>query len=288
MEAIKIQSVTPDLLPALHQAFLQAFADYEITINLNFEQFKKRFLDKLQLNLEMSAIALQGHQVVGFIFSHVGSYGRKLTAYNGGTGVVPEFRGKGLTSRMYDFLLPKFKAKNVEQCLLEAITTNLKALHVYQKIGFHKTKLFRCYSMMPEKYRLLPENLPEVLIFEQKEPDWNLYNQFRDLQPSYLDQNALLRKNLKNETVIEAVNNGYTLGYAVFQKSNGRISQLAVHPEFRKMGIGAWLLTHVYRDSQKKTLSILNIDDEYQPMNAFFKAIGFKNEMNQHEMRMQL
>ena len=288
MEAIQIKSATPDLLPALHQAFLQAFSDYEITINLNFEQFKKRFLEKLQLNFEMSAIATKGHQVVGFIFTHVGSYEGILTAYNGGTGVVPEFRRRGLTSRMYEYLLPKFKKGNVEQCLLEAITTNLKALHVYQKIGFQKTKLFRCYSFMPEKYRLLPDNLPEVLVFEQKEPDWELYKQFQDSQPSYLDQDALLQKNLKNEAVIEAVNNGTTLGYAVFQKNNGRISQLAVHPEFRKMGIGSWLLTHVYRDSQKKTLSILNIDDDFQPMNAFFKATGFKNEMNQHEMQMQL
>lgn len=288
MEAIKIQSATPELLPALHQAFLQAFSDYLITINLSFEQFEKRFLDKLQLNLEMSAVALQHNQVVGFIFTHVGKYEGKLTAYNGGTGVVPDFRGKGLTQRMYDFLLSRFRENQVEQCLLEAITTNLKALHVYQKIGFQKTRLFRCYSFNPEKYRLLPENLAEVQVYEQKEPDWDLYLQFQDLQPSYLDQNSLLQKNLKNETAIEAVNNGTTLGYAVFQKSNGRISQLAVHPQYRKMGIGAWLLTHIYRDSQKKTLSILNIDDNYQPMNAFFKAMGFKNEMNQHEMQMQL
>lgn len=288
MEAFKIQSATPELLPALHQAFLLAFSDYQITINLTLEQFKKRFLDKLQLNLEMSAVALQHNQVIGFIFTHVGEYEGKLTAYNGGTGVVPDFRGKGLTMRMYDFLLPRFREKQVEQCLLEAITTNLKALHVYQKIGFQKTKLFRCYSFMPEKYRLLPENLPEVLVFEQKEPDWDLLQKFQDLRPSYLDQDLLLQKNMKNETVIEAVNNGTTLGYAVFQKSNGRISQLAVHPQFRKLGIGAWLLTHIYRDSQKKALSILNIDDNYRPMNAFFKAMGFKNEMNQHEMQMQL
>lgn len=282
-----IQYLSPSLLPATQQAFQAAFADYEIAVNLDLPQFKKRFEDKLQVNFDASAVAVEGNQVVGFIFTNIAEYQGKLTAYNGGTGVIPSFRGKQLTQKMYEFLLPRFRELKVQQCLLEAITTNLKALHVYQKIGFKKTRLMRCYKYVPEHHQITESNKPEINIFEQKEPDWHLYKYFHDIEPSYLDQDALVKKNLKNEKVIEAVIHGGTIGYAVYQNENGRISQMAVHPDYRNQGIGTWLIKHIFQDSNKK-LTILNIEDDYQPFHKFFKSRGFENEINQHEMVMNL
>jgi len=288
MGAIKIKPVSFAMIPGLHQAFLQAFADYSITINLDANQFQRRFLEKLQLDFEHSAVAVHGNQIVGFIFNHVGEYEGKKTAYNGGTGVVPEFRGKGLTAKMYDFLLPKLKDANVDQCLLEVITTNLKAKHLYKKIGFIETKLYRCYKFNPENYTVFDWNMADVMVYGQKEPEWQVYKNFKDREPSYLDRDIMIKNNLKNEKVIEAVANGQVLGYAMYQKANGRLSQIAIHPQYRDMGIGKWLLSNIYRESYNKRLSILNIDDEYKPLNAFFKALGFNNEINQHEMIMTL
>jgi len=288
MGAIKIKPVSLAMIPGLYQAFLQAFADYSITINLDPNQFQRRFLEKLQLDFQHSAVAVHGNQIVGFIFNHLGWHQGKKTAYNGGTGVVPEFRGKGLTAKMYDFLLPGLKTANVEQCLLEVITTNLKAMHVYKKIGFGNTKLFRCYKFEPENYTVFDWQMADVMVYEQKEPEWEIYQSFKDIEPSYLDRDIMIKNNLKNEKIIEAVANGRVLGYAIYQRENGRLSQIAIHPKYRDMGIGKWLLSNIYRESYNKKLSILNINDEYKPLNAFFKALGFKNEINQHEMIMSL
>ena len=100
--AFTIRSLTPEDVPEILIAFKQAFSDYVISVNLTHDLFKKRFIDKLQMNFELSAGVFLQETLVGFIFTSIHEFQGKLTAYNGGTGVIPKFRGHGLTQQMYE------------------------------------------------------------------------------------------------------------------------------------------------------------------------------------------
>lgn len=280
-----IRSLTGGDVPDILVAFRQAFSDYVISVNLTHDLFKKRFIDKLQINFELSAGVFSRGELVGFIFTSVHLFQGKLTAYNGGTGVIPKFRGHRLTQRMYDFLRPKFQKANVEQCLLEVITVNKPAYHVYQKMGFKKTRLLRCFKLFdPLSYKFNPQ----IDLIKKDKPNWPVYDYFMEIEPSFIDQKELISRNMKNERVTEAYLDNQCVGYIIFQPEFGRISQLGVHPDFRKQNIGSTLLKSVYNDSKYKNLTVLNIDDQSSSTIRFFKENGFTNEMNQHEMILEI
>ena len=54
------------------------------------------------------------------------------------TGVLPEFRGKGLTAGMYERIMPRLKAASIKSQTLEVICENTTAIKVYQGIGMPK------------------------------------------------------------------------------------------------------------------------------------------------------
>ena len=105
-------------LPEMYKAFKTAFQDYPIPFDLSEEHFRKKFINKLNISLNLSAGAFAKNVLNGFVFTSICNYNNLLTAYNGGTGVVPIFRGNGLTADLYSFLIPMFRSKDISMCIL--------------------------------------------------------------------------------------------------------------------------------------------------------------------------
>ena len=82
-------------------------------------------LEKLGLNGEISGLMLDDEELIGFML-HTRAYFQGIdTIYNGGTGVVSAYRGKGIIQEIYKNLLPNLRESGAERILLEVITTNL-------------------------------------------------------------------------------------------------------------------------------------------------------------------
>ena len=94
--------------------------------------------------------------------------------------------------------------------------------------------------------------------------------------------------NLANESVIEAHHDNKCVGYAIFQPSFGRISQVGVHRDFRNKGIGSAIISYVHQKSLQKALTVININSEAEDTLDFFSRIGFENQLNQYEMVLSL
>lgn len=235
----------------------------------------------------LSAGAFDQDTLAGFIFTSVNYYDGKLTAYNGGTGVRPSQRGQQLTLRMYDFLIPRLKEKNVRQCVLEVLTENDRAIKAYRQVGFRETKAYRCFKLENKNIVVKPPRLPFEII-TVKQPNWELYDSFSDQVPSFLDSPLMIDFNLENETIIEAHAANGCIGYAIYQPDFGRISQIGVAPKFRGYGIAANLIRYIQKTSKQKGLSIINVDKHATGTMAFFKHLGFKNQLDQYEMKLTL
>ena len=118
-------------------------------------------------------------------------------------------------------------------------------------------------------------------------PDWDLFNRFNDTTTSFLDSPSLLQRNLKNESIITATNDGETVGYLVYQR-NGRISRIAVDHKLRNNGIGSALIDYAFRDGRLGELTVININQDDKSIIDFFKGLGFVNEVDQYELKLIL
>src|SRR5687768_12381337 len=137
-------------LQIIADTFNLAFSDYVIPMHFTEPQLIEK-LTRDGINLEHSVGAFDGEKLVGFILQGVGQWDGTLAAYNGGTGVIPVYRGKKITQQLYSYSIPKLRAAGVNKCLLEVVTHNKVALKTYEKIGFTATR-----TLLSFKGELIP------------------------------------------------------------------------------------------------------------------------------------
>ncbi|MEN7548238.1 GNAT family N-acetyltransferase [Rapidithrix thailandica] len=234
-------------------------------------------------DLSLSAGAFYKEQLVGFILTGTGIYQGKPTAYNAGTGVLPGFRGNHLTEQLYTYLWEKFPIHNIQQCLLEVITTNQRAIAIYHKLGFVIHRTYECYVNTREINA--PAPLLKIKIHLEKAERWEELQSFWDTTPSWQNSWQAISQNSADETILIAKANKQIVGYLSFLSDTGRVSQIAVLPDYRRMYIGWQLLQTAQKIAHPlQKLSFINIDQTYGPLHQFLKRVGFQNPIAQYEM----
>ncbi len=279
----KISRLGYNDLHTIHQTFLRAFSDYLVKFNLSRTDFEKRFVEKLQMVFKHSAGAWLNGDMIGFVFTSIDDYLGVKTAYNGGTGVVPECRGQGITSRLYRYLIPRFLEMGIERCLLEVITTNDRAIGAYEQLGFEKTRVLKCYKMVQP----IRTGSVACRIGSVTRPSWLKYDPLKDFEASFLDINIKVNRNLRNEKVMECWYEDQFAGYTIYQPSTGRVSQLAVRKDLRGKGLGKELIGKVQAESADRTVTVINVP-ETESTNLALSKMGFKNQLDQYEMGLKI
>lgn len=278
-----IRTLSPKDLDQMYSTFLDAFSDYPMPFRLTKEHFIRKFIEKLKVSFSLSCGTYEFDAMAGFIFTSISNYQGKLTAYNGATGVRPFYRGNRLTCTMYEYLMQQMKKEDIKQCALEVLVNNPAAIKVYEDIGFQKHALLSCFKLnedMPRK-RIGVNN---IVIRETSQPDWIKYEGFQDFQATFLDSFEMIKNNLRNENVIEALVDDEIVGYAIYEPALGRISQLAIKREMRRQGIASALMKYILSTSFNKELSVINVDKNNTTMINFLKTMNFNNHLNQYEM----
>ncbi|MBC3538441.1 GNAT family N-acetyltransferase [Rufibacter sediminis] len=235
-------------------------------------------------DVALSPLALADGQPVGFILQNLGEWQGRKTAYNSGTGVVPEARGQGLTPRMYAFSLPILQAQGVEQCLLEVIQENKRALGIYQQLGFTITRNFHVFRHAKEELHW-HGHLPEHVTFKEvTAPQWPLYQTFWDVEPSWQHHTAAIDRTLSDVRLVEAWVQGQCVGYGVIYAMTGAVAQLSVAPAWRQKGIGQALLQHLVSLTTAPMVSLINVDAQSEQTVRFLKKRQMPELLSQYEM----
>jgi ribosomal protein S18 acetylase RimI-like enzyme len=275
-------------IPKMRKTFNKAFSDYIIPINLSHGQFIQKVIQKTNISFKYSIGTYYNKKLIGFIYNSINYYEKKNTAYNGGTGVISDFRGNGLTQRMYDSIFPGLKKIGIEQCVLEVITNNKPAIRVYEKLGFQRTKFYHCLKMNEESRYLQQIRNKDINIIVPSKPKWGKYEKFCDYNTCFLDTFPLLKKNKQNETILEAHQNEQLVGFIIFNRLMGRIEQIAVDQNLRGNGIGSILIKKMRTICRKKPIYILNLNERNYDLLNFFLRLGFRNEIDQFEFKMSI
>jgi ribosomal protein S18 acetylase RimI-like enzyme len=280
------RSLTPDDFPQMYRSFIEAFSQYSVNMNMTKSAFERRMQEKLNINYDLSPAVFDGDKLIGFIFHAIAEYQGIKTAYNGGTGVLPDYRGQGITQGLLTFIKPLLKNEGVKRFVLEVITTNTSAIKAYEKAGFVTTKTYRCFKLMIEMSKSV--SIEDLTISTPNKPNIPSYKTIGSTEPSMLDCFDQLVHNLSNEQILEAHQKDQLVGYLIYQPQLGRISQIAIHPDYRNQGFGTNLIQTAYDKATVKALTVINVASEQNDVLQFLKKLGFENQIGQLEMELEL
>lgn len=269
-------------IEVIHQAFVEAFSDYQVKIDLPLWKLKQ-MLERRGYVPEKSMGVFNGNSMAGFILNGYRTWDGKPTAYDTGTGVIPEYRKQGLTTNMFLKLAELLKNQGVKQYLLEVLQQNTSAFELYKKQGFEITRSLACFQMKKSDYeRKSYFSVEPVDCF--KPDEWEQVKKFWDFRPSW--QNSIDSVcAMPDAFAYCAVRmDSRLIGYGIIDKQSGDIPQLSVDKAFRGKGVASAILSELADRTLSDKLVMLNVEDSDAAMKEFLTASGFENYVNQYEM----
>ncbi len=270
-------------IETLHEAFQNAFSDYQVEMNLSIETFKQ-MLQRRGYAPEISIGAFKDDRLVGFVLNGLRNLNGKTTVYDIGTGVIIDYRRQGVTSNMLLNVKEVLKQNQIEQYLLEVIQSNTSALQLYKKEGFKIGRNFSCFKIDKKSYAPVKNHKVE----HTDQMAWEQLREFWDFEPSW--QNSIDSVNaVSKEFLYSIVHYDNTIaGYGIINKKTGDIPQIAVKKVYRGNGIGRSIVTDLIENTESKKISILNVDDESKCMKDFLLKLEFEPIVSQYEMLLHI
>lgn len=268
----------------LHQAFVDAFSDYQVKMDLPFWKFQQ-MLQRRGYHPEISMGAFKDGRMVGFVINGLRSWNGKATAYDLGTGVVQECRRQGITSHLLLNIQKLLKEKNIAQYLLEVIQSNESAVQIYSKQNFKIQREFACFQL--EKDKFIPKTACTVECVERI--DLEQFKEFWDVEPSWQNSIDSIYAVSEAFSYVVARQDDKIVGYGIIDQKTGDIPQLAVNPNYRGKGIASSILTEMVKRTESPIISVLNVESHLKPMEDFLLVkSGFTYHVGQYEMLLKL
>jgi ribosomal protein S18 acetylase RimI-like enzyme len=154
MNAVEIIYPSEHYLKSFHEA-LSVVANERIYIEMIEPPSLvevSNFQNELILKNAPVYYAIQNEKVVGWCDVFPMSNPRQSHRGGLGMGLIPEFRGQGIGSRLLSAVLHHAKAYGLEKLELHVYTTNTAAVALYKKFGFEQEGLIQKYRKLDDQY----------------------------------------------------------------------------------------------------------------------------------------
>lgn len=272
-------------LEVVFAANIEAFSDYFVPMEMTKEDFRNHLMQNA-VDLSMSVGAFSDGKLIGYTLNGFGDWDGVSTVYDAGTGVVPEYRRQGIGTALFEFMLSTLKEIGTQQMLLEVLTNNEKAIDLYRKIGFEKSRTLNFY----EQTSLIKSRQTKKLRLKViDEPDWKFLSAFGDVASSWQYSQESFGRSIAKKEIIGAFWEDACVGFAALFPISGSIGQLAVQKNYRRRGIGSNLVSEMQaRIQSEKKLRFSNVDENLEGIPEFCASLGFKQGISQFEMILRL
>ncbi len=272
-----IQNLSNTPIEDLVSAILTSFEGYFVTMPSDTAYWAQRF-QIARVDFKLSFGMFDGEDLVGFIIHGIDTINGELTAFNTGTGVVPTFRKQKIIDQLYAHAVPLLREKNVQNCRLEVIQENAKAIRVYERIGFRRIKNYHCF-----KGQLNP---PTKELNLQKIPFHTIVNK---QQHHYAWDNCNAAINKVPESTYQSFQvsdaEGQEIGFFVINPKSGTLPQFEIYQENQAQ---QWQLLFEGIAQISNSIRINNIDAKRTELIEQLLAIGLDNYINQFEMEWKI
>lgn len=199
-------------------------------------------------------------------------------AFDLGTGVIPEFRGQRIVNGIFDYAIPFLKNEGIEQCRLEVICSNEKAIRAYEKAGFTVIRNLQCFA---GEININENKNSSFEFIKASTINWQKYSELALYDYSWEnDMNGLKILNDDLE-VWELFENKLLVGYVFINPTMGYIPQFGVS----KKNIHKYVLQLFSGvEGIAKKVKINNIDFTETWLIDFLPSIGIDKTISQFEM----
>jgi ribosomal protein S18 acetylase RimI-like enzyme len=259
-----------------------AFSDYVVPVNITQETLKAYFkvsgVDKRQ-----SFGAYQGDELVGLLINSVDTYDGRIVAYDAMTGIVPEHRGRGLFTQLFEHTRNSLKKSGINLYYLEVITENKKAFSIYQRKGgeIEREFSFLIGSVDPDcRTSAEVKTIPLV----DYPPSSFKNGELSYYKPSFGNRTQALLRNADDYRVAGAETGGGKAA-AVYSCSRGRVMQIMYGGKDDNESLLA-VMSFLSENCQEFQVS--NIPITESGLIQELLRIGFRVSVNQYEMCIEL
>ncbi|MDR0270888.1 GNAT family N-acetyltransferase [Paenibacillus sp.] len=276
--------------------WIEGFKGYALDMTLSVDAFIRRISEN-HLSMEDSIVLCDHGRPVGFVMNGFGMVDGRLTAWNGGTGIIPEYRGKGYGKELVGAAFEIYRKKGVEVALIEALSENEPAIRLYSKMGYEIIDNLRFYE---HKEGLEPGVLATGVV-EAYQFRFGLAQDIQrlNLPIGNMPWQTQWENIVNGESVIATDAEGQIAGYALFKRSfdaKGEHTATSMYqcralkatedqaPELLKA-----LLAQVYAPLDRKVLRrTVNLPLSEELLVRILEEAGFKPWINQVHMKCML
>jgi ribosomal protein S18 acetylase RimI-like enzyme len=270
----------------LLSTWLEAFADYAVDMSGVTEKLIECRCIKNNVDFDISVGAFDDERMVGFTLIGVDHWQGELAAFDAGTGIVPEFRGRRLARGMFDHAIPRLRSRGATRFLLEVLQVNEPAIRAYTKAGFEVTRELACFKRnldTPGPALEPPAGL------ELKSIDRALVAGFEtelDWQPSWENGFPAIARSPDDLLTLGAFDQERCVGVIVYSPLLNWIMTLVVSRAHRRRGVGSALVQGLIERLPEgwAEVKLLNVDHSDEGMPTFLKRLDFDHWIDQYEM----
>lgn len=132
-----VLNYTQSQLSEMHNASFQGyFVPLEMTARMSADFWR---INQVDAALSVVMHEQEGKGEGAFVgLARVGSRGKR--GWCGGFGIVPDFRGSGASTLLATEMVRVARASGLESIQLEVLAQNVRAIKLYEKVGFVKTR----------------------------------------------------------------------------------------------------------------------------------------------------
>lgn len=282
---MKIRSLEDCSTEAVYQAFLSAFSDYEHPMQMTLENYQEMMKTR-DLNLGYSIGAFEAEQLVGFIVCGYRELDGEKLCYDGGTGVIRDYRRQGISNTLLQELIPHFRNRGIDHFILEVLENNSPAISLYEKNGFKITRRFRCYECPAE---LIP---PPAIHGYDRDDQIDSFktlatSEYLTFKPSWQNHRQSVENVIADHAYVSLTSQGHVIAFGLVHRRTGNIPQLGVATPWRGKGLEAHIISALSEKTASRRLIVLNVEDKDALIEPL-ERIGFTNFTNQYEMVLDL
>ena len=271
-----IKNLKNSTFEELFQCFQSAFENYFVKMPNDPNYFRERW-EAAKVDYQLSYGMFDQGKLIGFIIHAIDQRNGVLTAFNTGTGVLPEYRGQRIVKSIYDYALKDLNQNGIQRSTLEVITQNELAIKAYESVGFQIYKHFKCYNGAIQL-----ENIQEFDVNELK---------VQNIPWKKLPNQQFYSWDNQKETI----SNGNFRYFEVLYKQESE-SFFIIKPELNYLAQfdllnqkpDAWqrLFSAIKQISDQ--VKINNVDDRLNDKITIIQSIGLKNTIDQYEMELNI
>ncbi|MCH6263936.1 GNAT family N-acetyltransferase [Neobacillus citreus] len=264
-------------------AWNRGFEGYFVKLEMSAELFFARLVNE-GLSMNLSIVAFDGDQPVAIVLNGVRLIDGKKTAWNGGTGVAAEYRGKGVSKLLMEETLRIYAEEGVEVATLEAIKENERAIRLYQRYGYE-----------------IVDSLVHLKGSEEFESVLAASIWVKSIRPEQLATLSFYKENVPWQCQWQSVRNGEAqifygtgndpLGYCLFKRiwnEHGKVEKVVIYQLELFSEVNKDLLKIIFASicgGAEKTVNFMTVNASISsPIIAYLMSHGFNKMTEQVQM----